>query len=568
MKPSHWAVAIIVAVLCLCGSASAYPYDLYAKYTPTDASGKSIVVKIGTDRELVPGDPTNARFEGIFLKPKSDDLAKMEINRLESVLVDVYVGTDEKSRAHLVISSADLQGAVEKQILAPTTFGGSVGDVRIEVHPKFTADFLCQEEQALRDKEGKPAVLKAVPDEARQPAGKGAKPPATTAVSVDSILEASNRTVLGGPLKDDTDKQAILNAYTTLFSRALLNPRGEPIVYSFCKPVYERINWLAVASIGAKERVTDDASGDAAHARHKDWLATAVVKMLNDSGAASNVRLEKRDADRLPNVYAFLEHRVAVLMDTSDLELDEVGAGTPIPLPSVVDQNSQITLSLNRSSHFCALVAGCNTVIGSKLKVLMTYEDKDKKLVSNTGSLASSGNGWVVASDLTKYLGQKLSFTVYYAADGDARLELLGNNYYASVENIGLVTSAPVISDIVAATKAQHPKDLQLQSSVPVSWAINLSHGELAHAALTFPWMIGFNTRSAPHLADYIKIFPAASVVFPLEGGTEIGVTRLAFGGGIALANAFTFSAAATVQDTPQAFFLVGVSVPDLVKIP
>jgi hypothetical protein len=568
MKRLPLTMLLVVLLLAFCRDAAAYPYDLYAKYTSLDASAKVIAVKIGTAGELVPGDPTNAKFNGIFLKPKTDDLARMELERLQSILLDVYVGAGRKA-SHIVIADAQLTTSQEILVLAPTTFGASVGDVRIEVRPKFKREFLCEEEQTLRNAKGKPAVLKGQPEE-KVVAPKGATmvpKGEETASALDTILESANLAVLGQASSRD-DKEKVLNAYTTLFSRALTSAKGDTIVYSFCAPVYDRINWAAVASAGAKEAVTDASVADATHARHKALLASRLVETLNDSGAATAVRLERHDGDVLPNVYAYLEHNVAILMDTSDLELQGVGSGNPIPLPSVVDQDSQIVLNIHRTSHFCSIVAGCNTVIGSKLKVLMTYVDKDKKVVPSTGPLASNGNGWVVASDLTKYLGQKLSFTVYYAVDGDTRLELLGNNYYAEVEDLGLVTTAPVISDILASAKASSPKDVQLQSSVPVSWAINLSHSELAHAAITFPWMLGFNTRAAPRLADYVKVFPAASVIFPLEGGSEIGVTRLAFGGGVALANAFTFSAAATVQDTPQAFFLIGVSVPDLVKLP
>ena len=67
-------------------------------------------------------------------------------------------------------------------------------------------------------------------------------------------------------------------------------------------------------------------------------------------------------------------------------------------------------------------------------------------------------------------------------------------------------------------------------------------------------------------IADVVKIFPAVSLIFPLESDTQIKTTRVAFGGGVALANAFTFSGAATVQGTPQAFFLIGISALDLVK--
>ncbi len=79
--------------------------------------------------------------------------------------------------------------------------------------------------------------------------------------------------------------------------------------------------------------------------------------------------------------------------------------------------------------------------------------------------------------------------------------------------------------------------------------------------------MIGWNTYEHPDLAEYVKIFPHVSLIFPLTSDTAAKGPRVAFGAGIALANAFTFSGAVTVQDQPQAFLLVGISAPDLAKV-
>jgi hypothetical protein len=64
-----------------------------------------------------------------------------------------------------------------------------------------------------------------------------------------------------------------------------------------------------------------------------------------------------------------------------------------------------------------------------------------------------------------------------------------------------------------------------------------------------------------------VKFFPHVSFVFPLASDKAAKHPRAAFGAGIALANAFTFSGAVTVQDVPQGFLLVGISAQDLAKV-
>jgi len=202
---------------------------------------------------------------------------------------------------------------------------------------------------------------------------------------------------------------------------------------------------------------------------------------------------------------------------------------------------------------------------GVALVATIAFTDSKSDPVKKASALTPDGNGWVVAPNLSDDIGDDVTITVSYVA-GDDRLDLLQRKTRA--ENLGPITTFPVGTEVVSAVtkNASNPSDLSTQSSIPVSWALNLAHGEAAHIAVTFPWMFGFNTRSAPRLADVIKFFPAVSMIFPLETQTEIKTPRMAFGGGIALANAFTFSAA-TVQDVPQGFSLVGISAPDLAKV-
>jgi hypothetical protein len=104
-----------------------------------------------------------------------------------------------------------------------------------------------------------------------------------------------------------------------------------------------------------------------------------------------------------------------------------------------------------------------------------------------------------------------------------------------------------------------------------VSWAIDLANGSTTNAAVTFPWMIGFNPRQVPRLATNFKVFPHVSMIVPIssQSATPAGpMPRIALGGGIAVATVFTFSVGVTVNEsTAHSYLLAGLSVTDIAKL-
>jgi hypothetical protein len=216
------------------------------------------------------------------------------------------------------------------------------------------------------------------------------------------------------------------------------------------------------------------------------------------------------------------------------------------------------------TSDFCSQLPGCNTAFARSFSARVSYKDKKGNNVDRDSKLVVQGNGWQIVPNLSDNIGDEVTVTVSYVNKVD-RYDILTAT--TRVENLGVITTFPVVTEVVSAIdkSAANAADISTQSSIPISWAINLAHGEPAHVAVTLPWMIGINTRDAPRLADVVKVFPHISLILPLASSTTKGAS-VAFGAGIALANAFTFSFATTVRDNPQAFFLVGISAPDLAK--
>jgi hypothetical protein len=565
-------IFVAAVVLCWSSAANAYPYKLYAKYEiPTSGTSKVVTVDLDlVGSTLVPTDPIGGKFKGIYLLPKSDPIAQVELNRLDRIVVDLTTECPEASCQHVTTVTV-LPDAIhalspsEQLIFAPQPIGVDLPltSLTMEVRPKFTATYLCDMERQLRQDAGKRIKLNfpASPTEQKQAALKAKPKPETT--DKGRAAETLDIDPTSASIITARDGKKSAYAYATLLETGLATASGAPILYSFCRNVHDEVDWDVVAQL-SHAGAGSLPDREAAHAEHKARLVALLTPRIERDTKAAVEPGRHADEPR-DNVYALLRHRITFLTSMSHFGLFEVTASEVQPLVGITDKSSRIKLALLPGSGFCSSITGCNTVIGKVLVATIGYTDKKGNPVKKESALEPDGNEWEVAPNLSENIGDEITITVSYVA-GDDRLDLLTRK--TKVENLGLITTFPVVSEVISAVtkNASNPADLSVQSSIPISWGINLSHAEAAHVAVTFPWMFGFNTRSGPHLADVIKVFPHVTLIFPLKSETEIRTTRVAFGGGVALANAFTFSAAATVQDTPQAFFLIGISAPDLAK--
>ena len=580
-KSTSLFVVVLLAVVTFTGVASAYPYQLYAKYKP--ATGNTdLIVQIGTDEPtVVPSDPLNAKLTGIYLQPKSDDLAKSELARLRELVVEVKAGDGAGAPERHVISHDVLTATAPAEQLIytprPLASGHPILPVVVSIYAKFTAAYLCDQERRIREKAQKPITVAGFKADGNKVSTLPHKD--KSGILVFDRADAATASIgkmdptTAGLLKPLPDKAPptpgaapaySVYAYSMLFSQGLQDSDKSPIVYSFCPNVNDQIDWSAVAANLAPGAV--DPEGNLVHAAQKGKLAALVVAQIS-SETGENIVLERHEGESLDNVYTSLTHSIALLQDLSDLDLYEVSRSRRTSVLGIVDKSSEIVLGVAQSSHFCSDMAACNTLVKNELAGSISYTDKQGKPVSKKASLESIGNAWEVLPNLADNIGDSLTITITYPIDAENSLELIKRT--TQVENLGLITTFPVVSEVASAISknASNPADITTQSSIPVSIAVSLKHGEAGHAAVTFPWMIGVNTRELPRLADAVKIFPAISIIFPLKEDTAgQNTTEVAFGGGVMLANALAFSVATTTKDSPTAYFLVGLSVPDLVK--
>ncbi len=589
--------ALTACALLVSGTAAGEPYELYAKYTTP--KGQAVEVKIPSgqpfhDVNLIPSNVGASGFEGLFLRARKDPLSKLQLQRIASMVVRICGGGrcgPESSPPDLLMAqqTVTVSDFIEREIrVFPANFTESSETFRrvlVSVYPKYADAYLCGVELGLRDEAAKSAKEKGKSQGAEQPAAQNRekdqkKPKSDSKAPSDSTAPD----VLTSPTS------AYANAL--LFSRPLPGPDGRPIVFSFCAGVHDEIDWKKVAEDDRKAGKDPEAKADPdrAHERHKALMLSrvkeAIQKQTGDEVVLAKFLGEPRD-----NVYARLSHTVTFLQDMSALFLGEYGRDIQDDHENVINKSSVLTLSYPKDSHFCSGLGNCDRELPRVLDAHISYRSKtpaanppaanggpaptteEKPLIEKDVSLTQGVNGWTISEDLATHIGEDLYVSISYVVKGelggsDTRLQLKAPQL-VRVRNIGTISTFPAYTDVVSAVtkKSRNPADISTQSSIPISWGINLSHGEYAHIAVTFPWMIGWNTYRNPELADTIKIFPHVTLIFPLESDTAANGPRVAFGAGLALANAFTFSGAVTVQDQPQAFLLVGISATDLAKV-
>jgi len=573
-------LAVLVTILAFCTPAAAYPYKLYAKYSvkATQPPGETKIDRIEIDAfnptpkdgdppkgaTFVPTAPTNGQFVGLYLSPKIDDMAKIELERLDAIYADVCAADAAdcgKPIAHTELNRDDLLAGKEKIILFPgmLTTGGAVNQVYVHVRLHFSSDYMCEQERRLRREKGRKVTI-GIPSSAKftvpapkTPGAPPTKPEDQLAIEVD----ATNASVLL-----PHDGKLDLLSYTTLFDYGLTTPKGAVIVYSYCKSTYDDIVWTQVASHQSKAQ--RPLTKDDAHLWHKAALADLILPSLRSLGAYGNIHQEKYRSDGLENTYGEFKHYGSLVRNLPGVTFVEVGHGE---MSKTVDKSSDIVMDVG--PDFCSYLDNCNYVIGSKLSAEVRYTSLDGKETTVTAPLSPLGGGrWLIADDISKHIRDKARLVVYYSLDNASRVTLLESTENVAIENLGVVTTFPAATEVIAVVNgtASQPNNTSAKSTIPLSWALNLSAKSTNAAAVTLPWVIGFNPRGAPRLSDYVAFFPHVSAIIPLsDSNGKTPEPRITLGVGLALAKAFTFSLAWPLKGDTDTYLLMGISATDLV---
>jgi hypothetical protein len=339
-----------------------------------------------------------------------------------------------------------------------------------------------------------------------------------------------------------------------------------PMYGSYCAEATKHIDWGAVAKIlGGNPNTSETARIDDGIA-----LAANLKSHLSDDRFGLKGLAITEDKDK-PDV---ARERLVIARDIEASLVSEPGAvlhfedpdGHRLYSQGTIDAGSALYLVAERDR--CGSSPACTRMVSKHIKIKASGAGKDGASVNKVYELGASSEGggrWLAATDLKDFIGGQVDVSIEYALDTDHSADVrLATGI--KVRNLGFVSTVPIVTDLAAlaskdSKSAISPGDIELQSSIPIAYAFG--HGS-EHMAVVLPWIVGYNPRSAPNLADFVKLIPLhVSLVFPV-GGT--GDTELAWGFGLQMSNAFTLAYARTFK-SESTYWMIGLSPPDLIKL-
>ena len=594
------AAAASVVGVTLSPASMAGPYALVAEYVPAATAGKDaksfeIIVD---DDDVIPQHTLTHELGKVSIRLKDDDVSKSALANLRNFVVLVNPRVDQPGSAPdpdggeiFRLDALSAEAKAGKMVVGGSTLGADqfVHRVQIRTRSKFSPTYLCAQELDLRKAKGKEEkdwankispLLK--PAKSAAPPAGGTPGPAKGgggANAPNSNGQGAKSVDLGKA--DPTQLEAL-----SLFSkRGLTDGDGNAILYSFCSDIADQVDWEQVSKKGPSSRpAADDTRSDAerARARHKHELSEKLRDWFaSPQGGGTAVQVAADRPGQSENIFVSAQHQFTIAKHIrAQISFHERELETATPLGRHVEQDSAILLRCT-GDH-----ATCHDLVGKHVAVIVDGTDTKGNAVKKTVELESDGDGWRLKLSLRDFLYKDISLTTIYRLK-DKELELRRD--VVGIENFGLVTSFPVVSELVSLASASrqnpiNPKDLEFKSTIPLSWAFNIDAQDGKHLAITLPWMIGYNPRIMPRLADIFRVFPHASIVLPVSsdasgaasrttpgngtstGNASTGNAQLAFGVGVSLVNTFSIAWGMTV-DTGANYALLGISVPDLVSL-
>lgn len=560
-----------LAALLFATSASASPYVFEARYAPKGTDQKAVVYPLER-ADVVPSDVASHSFDGIFFRTRSDDASKEALANLRNFVFRIrHVDDSHLDASHGSFNALDPDAAKGAIVVSPQKLvNGSVHVIDIEVRAKPSAAYLCSQEIEVRhalnmqDKDWDKTVWVNVLDQVKQEEAKESPAPAAKPAPVKKVAAPATKTIEAPNL---TPKQ--LDMLALLVAHAIKDDDVGTVLYSFCSTKESNlIDWEAVGKAMKPQKEAKVA---------KELHKYAIVKLLLPhlkKVHGEDAAYGKDTPEANENIYFHYDQTVSIMHNlASKLWLAE--SGERGGLGKVVDQASSIRVGLKGDS--CkAMGALCPDKIMGHLTFDVESPDTNGNQVKKITKLLPDGDAFkldVALRDLL-YKGIKINTRFKLGAD-----ELAIRTDQTTVETLGLVSSFPLVSEVLTLAKGRTSvsgRDTDIKSSIPLSWAYNASGDDGRHAAITLPWLIGYNPRSAPRLADTVRLFPHMSLVFPLDKAASGGATRdsaaaegtpqLVVGGGALLVNTFSLAWGMAV-DTGAQYTLIGLNVPGLVEI-
>jgi hypothetical protein len=528
-----FAVALLAAWLAP-APALAAPYQLVAIYSK-DSARKEVCID-----DLMTHQDDNIVIPDAFTDDGAYHLTSIE-ERLDVKGIDdsylqpmwrfsVYEATDKENFHDADGVTLDAKHSAASwtltELLASHPTSDAVTTVRFKTQGSFTPEFLCGLETIYRGQHGKELDTK------------------ETGKKIDAAL--------GDVYADTQDARP----------KKLIMEGTRVVLFSFCDA------FLAVAH-GADSvdwgkamkypyfQMGGAASTDALREAHHRALVELLfgdkfnangltLAQVAQPGARTNVVIEGSQSFSIIDLSALM---IRERDNQKSLANESIG--------KIVDKNSTL------EADFSSLLDQCSFAVSPPYSLLLvTTDEKKNPILIKTPVNVSTPCRPVLDVKWSDYLGKEIRIQLVYQLPGQGGRVLVSESPPFTVKELGLITTFPVVSEVITLATSANPKSLASTSSIPISWAMRLNNYSAGFTAVTFPWKLSFNTRDAPELAKNFAIYPHVSIIIPADGTKA----TYAVGGGISLAQFFNFAYGLYPQDGSR-YLLIGLSIQDIVKV-
>src|SRR5712664_315221 len=548
----------------------AAPYDFFGRFVSKSDASKWIDVPLASGG-VVPGELRDYVLQSVGFRLRTESYARIARADVRAVVVHPrFIDRGELRGISLDKTLAITAGKEEGPFLIDvgnvTTQENAVKWI-FRLRSDLATRFLCSNELTLRTKsrlgadppssvrlkDNIEAALKRSTEECRTGPG-GAK----------DIVMLSDVSAVPEGMRADVLKGAWIRSLVT--QTKLVGKDGRRIDYSYCAQLPEEmkdqdpIDWEWMA----KHSGYSDPDAGYERRRHaKIELSGALAEFLR--GALAMDSISPVDKDTVDDHNLFVEDEIGFfIVKKPGAHLSLLAGKETIDDRTAVHKDRPIRVS--GSPSLCSEApAICNGLVYGRVFLQVDGKGKDGSVIAWASDPAKEGEGgdsWLLASKgLVDFLDGEVDLSVMYSLDARNKLVLLKRERLR-VRNLGLVVTAPVVTDVYALAvkngKGVSPNDLDLQSSIPISYAFG-NGGK--HVAITLPVTIGYNTENADNFANILRAMVHVSLVLPISDGK--GPAEIAGGVGVLFLNAISMSWAHGFESGSD-YWLLGFSAPDL----
>jgi hypothetical protein len=491
-----------LTVVALAASpAAARPYSIVARYTAPDGEKPPIVTL--TDRALIPADAIGNTLEDFAISLPDDPFGLFPARAFEEVVVSV---------ANVEDRGGDDAAASEP---VPSAILEQGGAHRVAVwDPASLADATVVRLEV--------SVRATLSDE--------------FLCAIESAVRERDGTARGAT------STAGFYGRSRAPSRSLeLRDKKTEILATYC----DTVDWSAVA---ADKGRSEKATPDELEKRHR----AALFARIKPDVETFFQPWAQLDADA-PNV---TEHvSFSVFRPGGMFEAYEYNPAGARELSTMVDVDSKIAFYGPKDSGWCPPFQRAPFRYALKIDGSTEAEIAITPQMRGTCEL-------LLDVALDKLKEKTVVVTTTFDADDGKRLVLYRVAFVP--RELGLVWTAPVVSEIRAITQGWNRDQLRAQSAVPLSWAVGLGKASDG-VAVTLPFTISYASRSAPDLPRIVAFYPHLSALLTKSDGDSTPVTYAA-GLGVAFFNSVYLSYAFGFEGTQSGkhFLLFGARIDGL----